>query len=65
MQLRELKATDWGGLTRRFLRESISSNYRIANWAGSGSTKKTFKGLDASAPNTIFVTLDYEKGIAL
>jgi len=65
MQLRELKATDWGGLTRRFLRESISSNYRIADWPVSGSPQKSLKGLDAGAPITIFVTLDYEKGIAL
>ena len=61
MQLRELKATDWGGLTRSFLRESISLNYRIQNRAGWRPGQKTLAEFDIDARMAIFVTVAFER----
>ena len=61
MQPRELKATDWGGLTRSFLRESISLNYRIQNRAGWRPEQKTLAEFDIDARMAIFVTVAFER----
>ena len=61
MQLRELKATDWGGLTRSFLRESIFLNYRIQNRAGWRPEQKTLAEFDIDARMAIFVTVAFER----